>query len=133
MNHRREKFCQAYARCGNGAEAARAAGYSARSARVIAADLLALPSISERVEVLRAEQRAQDDACHAQVQAELRAAAVEAVTVLRAVLANPEASPSAKVAAAQTILDRSGHARSDADTGPQTIIVTGGLPLDPTK
>ena len=133
MNLRREKFCQAYARCGNAAEAARQAGYSSRTARTIGSMLLTKSDIAALIESTKAELKAQDDANHAQVQAELKAAAIESVNVLRSVLADPDATPSARVSAALGVLDRAGHAKSDADTGPQTIIVTGGLPLDPTK
>lgn len=104
MNHRRAKFCQAYARCGVAAEAARQAGYSSRTARTIGSMLLSKSDIVALIESTKAELKAQDDALHAQVQAELKAAAIESVSVLRSVLADPDATPSARVSAALGVL-----------------------------
>lgn len=133
MNTRRERFCQAYARHGVGAQAAREAGYSAKTARTLAAMLLTKVDVAERVEQLRAEQREEAEHEHKAVQDALKAAATLAVETLAEVLRNPDASPSARVAAAQAILDRAGHGKTEPESGPQTIVVTGGLPLDPTK
>jgi len=50
LTDRQERFCREYLANGmNGEAAAVAAGYSARSAKTQAADLLALPNISERI------------------------------------------------------------------------------------
>lgn len=45
MNERQRRFCEIYAACGNGARAAREAGYSERTARATAWELLTNPDI----------------------------------------------------------------------------------------
>lgn len=47
MNQRQRAFCEAYLKCGNAAEAARKAGYSARTARSIGQRLLTYADIRE--------------------------------------------------------------------------------------
>lgn len=50
LNKRQEVFVSEYLRCFNGAEAARRAGYSEKSARQTASDLLANPDISVQIQ-----------------------------------------------------------------------------------
>jgi hypothetical protein len=53
LTARQEGFCQAYVRCGNGAEAARRAGYSRRRGRQTARELLRKRDILARVREIR--------------------------------------------------------------------------------
>jgi phage terminase small subunit len=50
LTARQEKFVEHYAICGNSAEAARLAGYSAKTARVIGPENLLKPAVKEAVE-----------------------------------------------------------------------------------
>ena len=50
LSVRQEKFVEHYAICGNSAEAARLAGYSAKTARVIGPENLLKPAVKEAVE-----------------------------------------------------------------------------------
>ena len=61
LSDRQLAFCRAYADGSSGAEAARRAGYSPRSARYQARDLLAKPHIREAIERFRRTQVALDD------------------------------------------------------------------------
>ena len=61
LSDRQLAFCRAYADGASGAEAARRAGYSPRSARFQARDLLAKPHIREAIECLRQEHVPVDD------------------------------------------------------------------------
>jgi phage terminase small subunit len=54
MNIRQQKFVAEYVKDGNGARAARAAGYTAKSARRYGSRLLRLPQIAAAVEAARA-------------------------------------------------------------------------------
>ncbi|MBR2491684.1 MAG: terminase small subunit [Ruminiclostridium sp.] len=56
MTERQRRFCEHFAACGNGAEAARLAGYSGRTARAIASELLTKPYILAYVRDLQEEQ-----------------------------------------------------------------------------
>ena len=80
---------------GNAAEAARLAGYSTRSAKEIAADLLHKPHVRAAV----------DEAMRAQISGPLAAKAVE---VLARILADEGAPLKVRLDAAKTILDRAG-------------------------
>ena len=61
LSDRQLAFCRSYADGASGAEAARRAGYSPRSARFQARDLLAKPYIREAIERLRRAHVAVDD------------------------------------------------------------------------
>ena len=61
LSDRQLAFCRAYADGASGAEAARRAGYSPRSARYQARDLLAKPHIRQAIERLRQEHVPVDD------------------------------------------------------------------------
>ena len=50
LSQKQERFVEHYALCGNAAEAARLAGYSAKSARVIGQENLLKPAIEEALE-----------------------------------------------------------------------------------
>lgn len=50
INRRQQVFIDEYLKCFNGSEAARRAGYSEKSARQTASDLLAIPYISEQIQ-----------------------------------------------------------------------------------
>ena len=54
LSQKQERFVEHYALCGNAAEAARLAGYSAKSARVIGPETLSNPAVKE---ALAARQR----------------------------------------------------------------------------
>ena len=59
LSQKQERFVEHYALCGNAAEAARLAGYSAKSARVIGPEALSNPAVKQALEarqrVFRAE------------------------------------------------------------------------------
>ena len=55
LNYKREKFCEQYVICWEGKKAAINAGYSKRTAYAIASNLLRLPEVLERINVLREE------------------------------------------------------------------------------
>lgn len=55
INKRQQVFIDEYLKCFNGAEAARRAGYSEKSARQTASELLANPNISEHIQARLAE------------------------------------------------------------------------------
>jgi phage terminase small subunit len=55
LSKKQEVFISEYLKCFNGSEAARRAGYSAKSARQTASDLLATPYISEQIKTRLAE------------------------------------------------------------------------------
>ncbi len=55
LTHKQEVFCREYLVDHNGAQAAIRAGYSEKTARNIASQLLAKPAIKGRVEALEAE------------------------------------------------------------------------------
>ena len=59
LTARQEKFVEHYALCGNAAEAARLAGYSAKTARVMGPETLSKPAVKQalaaRQEAFRAE------------------------------------------------------------------------------
>lgn len=55
LTHRRQAFVLAYAECGNGAAAARKAGYKANSANRQAEYLLSIPDVQEAIRSLSLE------------------------------------------------------------------------------
>ena len=130
MTPKQLKFCEAYARLGDGAKAAREAGYAERSARVTASELLTKHDIRERVEDFTTHLRSDRDARHKAVQERLALAAALAIDTLERVLREDGASASAKVAASVAILDRAGHnPKANNDEGGEVIYrIIGGLP-----
>ncbi|MGC9129134.1 MAG: terminase small subunit [Acidithiobacillus sp.] len=102
LTPRQERFAVEYARTGNASEAARSAGYSARSAGQQGWMLLKNPQILARVSTEQA-------AMVAEQRARLSALANAALDSLAATL--DEASPGsmARVKACELILDRAGH------------------------
>lgn len=62
MNQRQRAFCEAHLKCGNAAEAARKAGYSARTARSIGQRLLTYADIREYLADRNAEIMAENTA-----------------------------------------------------------------------
>ena len=50
LSQKQERFVEHYALCGNAAEAARLAGYSAKSARVIGPETLSNPAVKQALE-----------------------------------------------------------------------------------
>ena len=59
LTPRQEKFVEHYALCGNAAEAARLAGYSGRTARVIGPENLSKPAVKQALEARQAVFRAE--------------------------------------------------------------------------
>src|SRR5437016_1729385 len=55
LSEKEERFCQAYLVDFNGAKAARTAGYSEKSAKEIAFEILTRPHIQSRIQQLRLE------------------------------------------------------------------------------
>lgn len=63
MNNKQTVFVSEYLKCWNGAEAARRAGYSKRTARITASKLLTEPNIQELIQAeLKARQMGADEA-----------------------------------------------------------------------
>ena len=58
LTPRRQRFADEYVLCGSGAEAARRAGYSEKTARAIAAELLTKPDVLAAIQALRAQNAA---------------------------------------------------------------------------
>ena len=58
LTPRKARFAREYVTCGNGSEAARRAGYSERTARAIACELLTKPDVQEAIQALQAENAA---------------------------------------------------------------------------
>ena len=58
LSQKQERFVEHYALCGNAAEAARLAGYSAKTARQIATENLSKPSVKQALEARREVYRA---------------------------------------------------------------------------
>jgi phage terminase small subunit len=59
LTPRRAQFVREYVASGNAAEAARRAGYSERTARAIACEVLTKPDVQEAIQALQAENAAQ--------------------------------------------------------------------------
>jgi phage terminase small subunit len=108
------RFVEHYINNGcNGTQAAISAGYSAKTARQQASDTLALPYIKAEIEKRLDEDRAD-------LQRAMRREARKAMKALADILADPHAPQSARVSAANSLLDRSGYKPSDQ------LEVTGG-------
>lgn len=69
LNDRQKAFAEHYAACGNGAEACRRAGYSQKTARTQASELLTNPDILDYVAQLREETASARIASIAQIRA----------------------------------------------------------------
>lgn len=129
MNARREAFCRAYARCGVGAQAAREAGYAAKSAHVTAAELLANTDVREYVDELKAERQAAEDRIFQEAQEAIKTASGIAVAALVRITQDKESPASAQVQAARALLELGGMGQGQG--GPQLIQIVGGLPALP--
>ncbi|WP_298170542.1 terminase small subunit [Acidithiobacillus sp.] len=103
MNARQELFCFEYAQTLNAADAAIKAGYSPDSAYSIGYENLRKPQIQARITELLDERRAEQ-------QRKFINSADAAIQVLQEVMTDRTATPSARVAAANSLLDRGGHA-----------------------
>lgn len=78
LDKRQKKFCREFAKApGNAAAAARRAGYSAKSARQQASELLANPNISEEVERIQEELAAKEEEALEKVIEMLKAVALQ--------------------------------------------------------
>ncbi len=119
LSPRQEQFCTHYALHGNGAEAARQAGYSVAAARQEAHRLLTNADILARVAQLQAE-------WHAQQISALRAHVGPAVEIL-AEIASGKAEPKgaqARVLACTALLDRAGFQPIQrVETNAQTAVI----------
>ncbi|MBU2741285.1 terminase small subunit [Acidithiobacillus albertensis] len=103
MNQRQELFCFEYAHSLNATEAAIKAGYAETSAYSIGHENLRKPEIQCRITELLDERRAEQ-------QRRFINAADAAIATLESIMADAAATPSARVAAANSLLDRGGHA-----------------------
>lgn len=103
MNQRQELFCFEYAHSLNATDAAIKAGYAETSAYSIGHENLRKPEIQCRITELLDERRAEQ-------QRRFINAADSAIATLEAIMGDPAATPSARVAAANSLLDRGGHA-----------------------
>lgn len=92
LTERERKFCLNYLRTANGAESARAAGYSEKSARQTATNLLTKPYIREFLE----ERRAEEDE-------ELIASSREILRKLTAIMRNDYALNKDRIRAAELL------------------------------
>lgn len=116
MTEREKQFCQNYAANPNGAEAARAAGYSAKSARVAANRLLTKAYIQDFLREL--QQKAEADRV---------ATATEAKEVLTEILRDPEAKHRDRIRAGETLLKSAGEmgaaaTRNKAEHDPNGVL-----------
>ena len=102
MNQRQRLFCEHYAQNPNGAQAAVAAGYSEKTARQIASDLLTKFDIREYIEELTRE-----------IDSELIADAREIQTVWTEILRDTNASPRDRIRAGELLAKVSGMFRAD--------------------
>jgi hypothetical protein len=103
VNPKQELFAFEYAHSLNATDAAIRAGYSEASAYSQGHDLLKKPEIQARITELLDERRAEQ-------QRRFINAADRAIQTLEEVMADAAATPSARVAAANSLLDRGGHA-----------------------
>lgn len=86
LNPRQKRFVDEFVILGNAAEAARRAGYSAKTARTVASEILSKPDIQEAVRLARAENAARLDLTRQDVLAGI----LEAIEMAR-VMADPSA------------------------------------------
>lgn len=113
LNIRQERFAILYAQLGNGAQAAIEAGYSAKSARVIADELLTKPDIAARVELEKTKINERlDSQLMEMLEKQRRQFVLDsdlAQDALRDVMRNAASNSPARVQAALGVLDRAGH------------------------
>ena len=102
MNQRQRLFCEHYARDPNGAKAAIAAGYSEKTARQIASDLLTKFDIREYIEELTRE-----------IDSELIADAREIQATWTEILRDTNASHRDRIRAGELLAKVSGMFRAD--------------------
>ena len=102
MNQRQRLFCEHYARDPNGTRAAVAAGYSEKTARQIASDLLTKFDIREYIDQLCRE-----------LDSELIADAREIQTTWTEILRDTNASPRDRIRAGELLAKVSGMFRAD--------------------
>lgn len=108
LNARQRAFCEAFAACGNAAEAARRAGYSERTARSIGQRLLTKVDIQYYIDELQDELRA-----------ERIADAAEIGAILTGFLRDEEEPASRRIQAAAVLLKAAGSfARSSPPAPP---------------
>jgi phage terminase small subunit len=132
LSPKQERFCVAYAKLGDGAKAAREAGYSRRTAASQASALLTKHEISERVRELMEGYAGETLAALSRIDKQreiLTDGADRAIKVLFAVLDDPETNADLRVKIALAVMDRAGHApRPEQDNKETTIRIIGGLP-----
>jgi hypothetical protein len=102
LSDKQERFAIEYAKCGNGTQAAKRAGYSEHTARSQASSLLAKSDIRKRVQEAKEE-------LAAELRNEMRQEAVAAFQVLRNIMNNDEARDSDRIKCAVDLLDRAGY------------------------
>ena len=102
MNSRQLRFCEHYARDPNGTRAAIAAGYSEKTARQIASDLLTKFDVREYIEELTRE-----------IDSELIADAREIQATWTAILRDTNASPRDRIRAGELLAKVSGMFRAE--------------------
>ena len=132
LSPRQEKFCVAYAKLGDGAKAAREAGYSAHTAASKASQLLTKVEISNRVRELQEQFAAETLNSLSRIDKQrdiLIDGADKAIRVLFAVLDDPETNPDLRVRIALAVMDRAGHnPKADTEQKETTIRIICGLP-----
>lgn len=101
LNAKQIAFCELYAESGNGSQSAIKAGYSQKSSRSIAYELLTKPHIQHYIKQL-VDERLEEQRKHFLRDAEI------AIAALREVAQNGRVEM-ARVTAANSILDRAGH------------------------
>lgn len=136
MKKRHQLFIASYAEHHSAEKAAIAAGYSPRSAATQGYRLLANVEISDAIDKKIEKKVAaleMDSTVLEESRSALRAVVPESVEILVKMLRDPLLDPSTRLQVLKEVQDRAGLIKQVENTGPQTIVVTGGLPLDPTK
>lgn len=119
MTERQKRFCNEYIVTGNGAEAARRAGYSERSARAIAEENLTKPdilrAIRERLDALESSKVAQQKEVLEHLTCVLRGEVVEKIATPSGKVLTLPVRESDRLSAADKLLRVSGAYRDKVD------------------
>jgi phage terminase small subunit len=113
---RQQQFVQEYLRTGNATQSAITAGYGAPNADVTAARLLKRPLIQSAMEAAKKD-------LHALFMAE----AYNSLRTLVAIRDDPDAPASARLRAAQDLLDRAGYKPTEHVESTETVTIDHGV------
>ena len=104
LTEKQQAFAEHYVTCNSAREAAKRAGYAESVCKNAYREVLGSNAVQERISELREEVRAE-------VKQRLAHAAAKAVKYLEAVVEDEDAPHTARVRAADSLLDRSGYER----------------------